>query len=90
MLVICQKLPSNISDNLYGVIVSIYVMGHWLENVASLNNIEEPKEFSAQMTPKNDPSNELIMYQPLPAHNNRSKKDYTAGISKGQLNLSNF
>lgn len=64
-------------------------MGHWLENVASLNNIEEPKEFSAQVTPKNVHSNELIMHQPLPEYK-RGKKDYTADISKGQLNLSNF
>lgn len=55
-------------------------MGHWLENVTSLNNIEEPKEFFAQMTPKNDPSNELIMHQPLPAYNRGKKRLYSRHI----------
>lgn len=30
----------------------MYVMINWLENVASLNKNEDPKEFSAQIIPK--------------------------------------
>lgn len=64
-------------------------MRNWLENVASLNKNEDPKEFSAQMIPK------------ITLQMNRSctsfyqciteiKKDIQHACHKGQLDLTKF
>lgn len=79
-LVIGKKLPSSkINSNLYGVIISKCIMRHWLENVASLNKNEEPKEFPAQMTSKWP--FKWANYAPALINENTGRKDYTAGMS---------
>lgn len=78
ILVIGQKAHSSyVSNNLYGVTICIYMTRCWLENVASLNTNEDPKEFSCSEGTKKWSFKWANHAQALSVHNSGTKRLYS-------------